>query len=99
MNPMERELIEQLIESLEQVKNTASSTADIDREIKAIDQQLIEINKLLISIDRILRGFNNTPGLISRVQALERIYKAVWIIAGALGGSSITLLAAYMSKH
>lgn len=92
MNPMERELIEHLMETLEKANKHAESIVNID-------EQIIQINKHIMSVDRMLRGHEEKPGLVSRVQALERVHTTLRIWLGALAGSLVTLLAAYISKH
>jgi hypothetical protein len=63
-----------------------------------LKQQINRINENIESLDRTLRGYENIPGLVARVQILEKTHKTIWVVAGAFGGAFTTLLAAYISK-
>lgn len=63
-----------------------------------IEQEITEIKEHLDSIDKALRGHGNDLGLVSRVKRLEEIHNALRVIIGALLGSCLTLLAAYISR-
>jgi len=63
-----------------------------------LEVQITEINEHLASIDRTLRGHEERPGLVSRVQALEKTNNLLRVLLGAFAGSFVTLLAAYINR-
>jgi len=91
MIPMELELIERLLKALELSNARGEASLQVGKDIA-------EINQHITSIDRVLRGHENSPGLISRVQALEKTQNLLRVMLGAFAGAFVTLLAAYISR-
>jgi len=68
---------------------------------KHLFEDIEEIKDRLTKIDQVLRGDESgeTVGLVSRVKRLEEIHNFLRLFIGALAGSAITLLAAYLSSR